>query len=193
MCWQKPLAFTSRPPLAPKEPQTEGWHTSPGEEILWVFPTQSIVTWYFTKQFNHESKVVWKWGTSGEKGEDRKSQGNSLREDEMVREMENSRVEQCIRNNGWRQTSDEKLTYALVRIPPPPPPNTFKSYCKNVNTCRPFTFIYANKSWKLNQVEKSIINNNKSWSGVLKSINNKTAAGSQISKNPINTKSEVEY
>lgn len=148
MCWQKPLAFTSRPPLVPEEPQTEGWHTSPGEEILWVFPTQSIVTWYFTKQFNHESKVVWKWGTSGEKREDTKSQGNSLREDEMAIEMENSHVEQCIRNNGWWHTSDEKLTYALVWIVYFPP------HIKKLKK----TFIYANKSWR--------------------PINNKTAADS---------------
>lgn len=45
-----------------------GKHTSLGKVFLWVFPTQSIVTRNFTKQLNHERKMIWKWGTSEEEG-----------------------------------------------------------------------------------------------------------------------------
>ena len=76
------------------EPLTEGWHTSLGEVFLWVFPTQSIVTRDFTEQLNHESKMVWKWGTSEEEREDRESVGNSLTRGGDGREMANSHVEQ---------------------------------------------------------------------------------------------------
>lgn len=72
--------FPPSPPIhrSQSEPKTEGWRTSLGEVFLWVFPTQSIVTRDFTEQLNHESKMVWKWGTSEEEREDRKSEGISL-------------------------------------------------------------------------------------------------------------------
>lgn len=69
--WSKPPPLTLLVHPSQSEPKTEGWHTSLGEVFLWVFSTQSIVTRYFTKQLNHESKMVWKWGTSGEEEEDK--------------------------------------------------------------------------------------------------------------------------
>lgn len=87
VCTERPDCADSNLPPSPapvhcsqSRPQTEGFHTSLGEVFLWVFPTHSIVTRDFTKQLNHESKMVWKWGTSEEEKGDRKSRGEDWRQ-----------------------------------------------------------------------------------------------------------------